>query len=126
MGRTGEAAASVAAARQLEPDRVEHHYLEGMFLHTGGRTQDAATALERAVALDPDLGEAHALLGMIAAEAGRFGEAAERMERALELGLEGNAPLRFNYARVLDALGRSEEAKVQMEAFDRLGQLPPR
>ena len=126
MGRTGEAAASVAAARRLEPDRVEHHYLEGMFLHTGGRTQDAATALERAVALDPDLGEAHALLGMIAAEAGRFGEAAERMERALELGLEGNAPLRFNYARVLEALGRSEEAKVQMEAFDRLGQLPPR
>ena len=126
MGRTGDAAASVAAARQLEPDRVEHHYLEGMFLHTGGRTQDAATALERAVALDPDLGEAHALLGMIAAEAGRFGEAAERMERALELGLEGNAPLRFNYARVLEALGRSEEAKVQMEAFDRLGQLPPR
>ena len=126
MGRTGEAAASVAAARQLEPDRVEHHYLEGMFLHTAGRAQDAATALERAVALDPDLGEAHALLGMIAAEGGRFGEAAERMERALELGLDGNAPLRFNYARVLEALGRGEEAKVQMEAFDRLGQSPPR
>ena len=126
MGRTGEAAASVAAARRLEPGRVEYHYLEGMFLYAGGRPRDAATALERAVALDPDLGEAHGLLGMIAAEGGRFGEAAERMERALELGLEGNAPLRFNYARVLEALGRSEEAKVQMEAFDRLGQPPPR
>ncbi len=126
MGRVEQAVASVAEARRLRPDRVEHHYLEGMFLHTGGRVEDAAQALERALTLDPDLGEAHALLGMIAAEAGRFGEAAERMERALELGLEGNAPLRFNYARVLEALGRSEEAKVQMEAFDRLGQLPPR
>lgn len=120
MGRVEEAAASAAAARQLEPNGVEHHYLEGMFLHTGGRPEDAAPALERALALDPGLGEAHALLGMIAAEAGRAAEAAERMERALELGLDGNAPLRFNYARVLELLGRSEEAAVQMEAFERL------
>lgn len=120
MGRVAEAAASVANARRLEPNRVEHHYLEGMFLHAAGRGEDAAFALERAVALDPNLGEAHALLGMIAAEAGRFAEAAERMERALPLGLDNNAPLRFNYARVLEALERSEEAAVQMEAFERL------
>ena len=120
MGRGDEAAASAAEARQLQPKWVEHHYLEGMFLHTGGRPEDAAVALERALALDPGFGEAHALLGMIAAEAGRFAEAAERMERALQLGLDNNAPLRFNYARVLEALGRSEEAKAQMEAFERL------
>ena len=120
MGRVDEAAVSAAAARRLEPDRVEHHYLEGMFLHSAGRARDAGPPLERAVALDPDLGEAHALLGMIAAEAGRHAEAARRMERALELGLDGNAPLRFNYARVLDALGRGEEAKAQMAAFERL------
>lgn len=120
MARVDEAAASAAEARRLEPNRVEHNYLEGMFLHTGGRAADAAVALERALALDPGLGEAHALLGMIAAEAGRPAEAAERMGRALEHGLDGNAPLRFNYARVLEALGRSEEAAVQMEAFERL------
>ena len=120
MSRVDEAAASAAEARRLEPNRVEHHYLEGMFLHTSGRAEDAAAALERALALDPGLGEAHALLGMVAAEAGRSAEAAERMERALELGLDGNAPLRFNYARVLEALGRSEEAKAQIEAFERL------
>ncbi len=120
MGRVDEAAASAAAARRLEPNRVEHHYLEGMFLHTAGRAGEAAPALERALALDPGLGEAHALLGMIAAEAGRPAEAAERMERALELGLDANAPLRFNYARVLEALGRSEEAEAQLEAFGRL------
>lgn len=125
MGRVAEAGASAAEARQLEPNRVEHHYLEGMFLHTGGRAEEAAVALERALALDPGLGEAHALLGMIAAEASRFAEAAERMERALQLGLDNSAPLRFNYARVLEALGRSEEAKVQMEAFERLRPLPP-
>lgn len=120
MGLVDEAAASAAEARQLEPNRVEHHYLEGMFLHTGERTEDAAGALERALALDPGLGEAHALLGMIAAEAGRPAEAAERMGRAIEHGLDGNAPLRFNYARVLESLGRSEEAAVQMEVFERL------
>lgn len=125
MGRVDEAAASIAEARRLEPNRVEHHYLEGMFLHTGGRAEGAAPALERAVALDPGLAEAHALLGMIAAEAGRPAEAAERMGRALELGLDGNAPLRFNYARVLEILGRSEEAAVQMGAFERLRQRPP-
>jgi len=120
MGRVAEAAASVTEARLLEPTRIEHHYLEGVFLHTGGRAEDAAAALERALALDPGLGEAHALLGMIAAEASRFAEAAERMERALELGLDNNAPLRFNYARVLEALGRSDEAAAQMDAFERL------
>lgn len=120
MARVDEAAASIAEARRLEPNRVEHHYLEGLFLHAGGRAEDAAAALERALALDPGLGEAHALLGMIAAEAGRSAEAADRMERALQLGLDDNAPLRFNYARVLEALGRGEEAAVQMEAFERL------
>ncbi|MYF04742.1 MAG: tetratricopeptide repeat protein, partial [Holophagales bacterium] len=125
MGRVAEAAASIAEARRLEPKRVEHHYLEGMFLHTGGRSEDAAAALERALALDPGLGEAHALLGLIAAEASRFAEAAERMERALQLGLDNNAPLRFNYARVLEALGRSEKAKAQMEALERLRRRPP-
>ncbi len=126
MGRVEEAAASVATARRLEPSRVEHHYLEGMFLHAGGRPEDATPALERAVALDPALGEAHALLGLIAAEAGRPTEAAGRMERALELGLERNAALRLNYARVLEALGRSEEAEAQMRAFERLGGSTPR
>lgn len=125
MRRVDEAAASIAEARRLAPHRVEHHYLEGVFLHTGGRPEDAQSALERAVALEPDLGEAHALLGVIAAEAGRPTEAAERMERALQLGLDNNAPLRFNYARVLEALGRSEEARAQMQAFERLGQQPP-
>ncbi|MXW01869.1 MAG: tetratricopeptide repeat protein [Holophagales bacterium] len=126
MARVDEAAASAAEARRLEPNRVEHHYLEGMFLHTGGRAEDAAVALERALALDPGLGEAQALLGMIAAEAGRPAEAAERMGRALEHGLDNNAPLRFNYARVLEILGRSEEAAVQMEAFERLrAEAPP-
>ena len=126
LGRAADAAASAREARRLEPNRVEHHYLEGMFLHASGRAEDAAPALERAVALDPDLGEAQALLGMIAAEAGLHAEAAERMERALDLGLDGNAPLRFNYARVLEALGRSDEARVQMEAYERLrAQGPP-
>ncbi len=126
IGRTGEAAASIAEARALQPDRVEHHYLEGLFLHTDGRAGEAAPALERALALDPNLGEAHALLGMIAAEAGRPAEAAERMERALALGLDGNAALRFNYARVLESLGRGGEAVAQMEAFERLRAAPPR
>ena len=125
IGRVDEAAASAAEARRLEPNRVEHHYLEGMFLHTGGNAEDAAAALERALALDPGLGEAHARLGMIAAEVGRPAEAARRMERALQLGLDNNAPLRFNYARVLEALGRSEEATVQMEAFERLRRAGP-
>ena len=125
MDRVAEATASASEARRLEPTRIEHYYLEGMFLHTGGRAEDAAVALERALALDPGLAEAHALLGMIAAEAGRPAEAAERMGRALEHGLDGNAPLRFNYARVLELLGRSEEAAVQMEACERLRQAPP-
>ena len=125
MGRPGEAAEAAAQARQLQPDQVEHHYLEGLFLHTDGRPGEAAPALERALALDPDLGEAYALLGMIAAEDGRPTEAAERMERALALGLEGNAALRFNYARVLESLGRTDEAAAQMEAFERLRAAAP-
>ncbi len=120
MGRVREAARSAAAARRHQPEQVEHHYLEGMFLHREGNAEEAAAALERALTLDPGLGEAHALLGTIAAEAGRSAEAAGHMERALELGLEGNAALRFNYSRVLETLGRSDEARAQMAAFERL------
>ena len=125
-GRTEEAARSAAEARRHAPQRVEPHYLEGWFLHASGRAGDAEAALLRALALDSDLGEAHALLGMIAAEAGRGEEAAERMERALQLGLHRNAALRFNYGRVLESLGRAEEAEAQMRAFERLESGPPR
>ncbi|MEM9596067.1 MAG: tetratricopeptide repeat protein [Acidobacteriota bacterium] len=122
-GQREAALDSAVAARESMPSRTEAHYLEGLYLSQLGRLDEATAALERAIAIDADLGSAHTLLGVIAADQERYGDAAEALFRALDLGADG-APLRLALARTLDALGRAEEAKVQMEAYRRLADDP--
>lgn len=65
VGRRDEGLAAVVAAREAAPERVEYHYLEGLFLVHLERPDEAAKALRRALALDADLEEAKKLLERI-------------------------------------------------------------
>ncbi|MEE8279028.1 MAG: tetratricopeptide repeat protein [Thermoanaerobaculia bacterium] len=123
LERPEEALAAALRARELDPGRVEPHYLEGLFLMHLGRPADAEKALARAVALDPRLGEAHLLLGGAASKLGQPLEAVGHFERALELGVDSPA-LRLGYAGALESLGRLEESEQQLEAYRRLANHP--
>ncbi len=118
MGRKVEALSTAVAAQELMPSRVEHHYLEGLFLTYLGRLDEAEEALGRALALDETRGEAHELLARLGASRGRFDEAAEHFRKALDAGTDG-AELRRAYAEVLKRLGREEESEEQMAAYRR-------
>ncbi len=119
MGRIEPALASLHRARQLDPGKVEYHYLEGLVLQRTGQPVAAVEALTRAVALRPDLGEAHALLGLAHSKLARAAPAVRHFALALELGAEG-AELRMAYAYALESLGRQAESEIQFAAYRRL------
>jgi TolB-like protein/DNA-binding winged helix-turn-helix (wHTH) protein/Flp pilus assembly protein TadD len=74
----------------------------------------AAAAAERAVALDDGLAAGHTILGSILFRFGwRFEAAEKELRRALELN-SSSAPAHHDYAWLLLALGRSDEALAEM------------
>jgi tetratricopeptide (TPR) repeat protein len=119
LRRAEEALTTVVHARELDPGRVEHHLLEGLFLLELGKTMEAEAPLRRAIDLDPHLSESHELLAASLAKRDRPAEAAEHFQRALELGADSPA-LRLGYAAALEGLGRLEESEEQMAAYRRL------
>lgn len=81
----------------------------------------AIRALERAAALERDAPGPHFDLGVLYASGGRFEEAAGVLRRGLELE-PGNRTARYNYARVLLAMGRTGAA---IEELERLAEAVP-
>jgi tetratricopeptide (TPR) repeat protein len=120
MGRPAAALQQIIKAREEAPDKVEYHYLEGVFWAQLERSRKAEAAFGRALALDPGLAEAEAFLGALISDQGRHEEALLHYENALELGAEGVA-LHLGYARALEQLGRREESEAQLQAAQRRG-----
>jgi len=78
------------------------------------RLEPAERHLQAAVALDPDDKEAHAALSTVYCNTGRFALAREHAERALTLD-RTLLTARLNFARALDAEGRTAEAKAHRD-----------
>jgi TolB-like protein/Flp pilus assembly protein TadD len=72
----------------------------------------AEAAARRALALDPDLAEAHTALANVQRDRLEFVPAEQEYRRALELGA-GSAETRNQFAQLLGALGRFDEAIEQ-------------
>jgi chemotaxis protein methyltransferase CheR len=100
-GRTGEAAAALAAALARDPCHAPLHAIRALALLELGRPEDARSSARSALFLDPGLVVAH--LALAAAEqtlghadaAGRAGRAARRLLEAPEgttIALGANAP----------------------------------
>jgi tetratricopeptide (TPR) repeat protein len=119
LRRDEEALTTVIRARELDPGRLEHHLLEGLFLLELGKTAEAEAPLRHAIDLDPHQPESHELLAASLAKRDRPAEAAEHFQKALDLGADSPA-LRLGYAAALESLGRPEESKEQMAAYRRL------
>ncbi|MEL7061431.1 MAG: tetratricopeptide repeat protein [Acidobacteriota bacterium] len=120
LQRDADALASARRADALLPGQVESLLLVGLAASRVGELVDAASALERALAVDPRRADVHALLAAVEADRGRFEPAAEHFQTALRLGAEG-PELRLAYARVLERLGRSDDARRQLELRAVLG-----
>lgn len=116
-GQAEAAAASIGRARELAPQEVEYHFLEGYFAAQRQDTGLARQALGRALAMDDSLAEAHGLMGFLQADDGNSQTAADHFAKALDLGLE-SPDLRRRYAEVLDFLQRGAEAEAQRQAAE--------
>lgn len=83
------------------------------------RAEEAEHTLSRAVRMYPNFTRAIETLADALIMQGRLPDALEALERASELD-PGNASVRFKKAKVLDGLGRDDEASQQFEASFKL------
>ena len=81
--------------------------------------EEAATLARHAITADPDSAEAHHVLGRILLDRQQWQSAAFELETARRLN-PGNPQVRFHLAMAYGKLGRSQEAKAEIEAFHRL------
>jgi len=84
----------------------------------------ADAAARRSLALDPDLAEAHTALANVLRDRLDFVQAEKEYRRALELGA-GSAETRNQFAQLLGALGRFDEAIEQEKIAVELDPIAP-
>jgi tetratricopeptide (TPR) repeat protein len=120
-GRLSEAIAHGEAALRLNPNHVYAHANLGLaLLNLPGRENDALEHLAAAVRLAPDDGEARTTLAnALSGMPGRLGEALVQYEAAIRLRPE-QPDLHNNYAGILFRLGRTADARRELETALRL------
>ena len=128
LGRSEQALESFDRAVDLNPQYHEAHIHRGIVLNDLGRTADAEQAFKRASAArgaDRDgipgphaakLANHHAHLGEAYAEAGAMDAAIDQYRTALRLGPTFH-DLRYRLARMLLEVGRSLEAREELETL---------
>jgi len=95
-------------------------YLGDCYLQLN-QSDDARPLLQKGLALDPSLGIADLDLGIIDSQAGRNDVALRELKKALAL-MPGDVDVRWRLARLLHAMGRTEEANAEFEAAKKLNQ----
>jgi tetratricopeptide (TPR) repeat protein len=103
----------------LVPGHASAHYLLGVLRYGAGNLNSAKNELEKSLRSNPDFGETYYWLGTIENRLGNKAAALPHLEKAVELD-PGHVGARYTLARALQAQGRTEEAKAQMEEFQRL------
>jgi tetratricopeptide (TPR) repeat protein len=93
-------------------------YLGDCYLQLN-KSDDARSPLQEGLALNPSLGIADLDLGIIDSQAGRNDDALRELKKALAL-MPGDVNVRWRLARLLRAMGRTEEANAEFEAAKKL------
>ncbi len=119
-GKSGEAAATLAALGEDDEDPVSWHE-RGLSQAEAGRPGDAEHSERKAIELNPLLPEPHNHLGVLLARTGRLDEALERFDTVTALD-PNNAKAWNNRANVLRELGRAEDA---IAAYRKAAELAP-
>ena len=104
---------------RLVPNEWGGHKDLGLAYYRAGRDDEAAIELLMASLLGHEDGEMLGALGEIHFNAGRLDRAAATLTRAVALD-PSRAQAHYVLARTLQRLGRTDEAKEQLAAFDKL------
>ncbi|MFI5400141.1 MAG: tetratricopeptide repeat protein [SAR324 cluster bacterium] len=120
-----EALANADAARVLDPNDADVHWLRGRALEALERLPEAAEAYRQVIRIDPRRLDAHrrlrAVLGLLRAGQTRVAEAAERFYAAPNLAtLSGFGRLLLDEAPAQQALAELEEATQRVPALPEL------
>ena len=116
LRRPGDAYATLAKARQIDPDNAMVRVYLGTVHLMGGQRQQARAAYQEALAMNPGVARAHSSLAMMAAEEGRLDSALGHWRRALEADPQEHAKL-FTVAAGLWRAGRVDLARPLLELF---------
>jgi tetratricopeptide (TPR) repeat protein len=103
----------------VNPNSAEAHRQLGEIYFLQGRNDEALLELSTAVWLDEADARALAGIGQAHVRAAAYGEAASAFERALRLD-SGLMEARYGLATSLMRLGKTAEARSQMDIFERL------
>ena len=95
------------------PGSAEAHHRLGRVLQLQGRLNEAEACFRRALELDPDYVGALIGLGTIEAARGEPRSALKRFEMAIEIEPH-DAEAHFARARVLDSMGKTDEALARL------------
>lgn len=83
------------------------------------RSDAALPLLERAISIDPKLERAHLDLGILHADAGRRNDALRELKIAEKL-VPDDVNVHWRMARLYQAMGRKDEAKIEFEKTNKL------
>jgi arylsulfatase A-like enzyme/Flp pilus assembly protein TadD len=111
LGRLEQAAKEWMETVRLQPRRAAAWSNLGTVLGRSGEINRAVSAFQRAFELDPDDPRLLGNLGAAQRAAGMAKEALINLERAAALWTDGAFPHAADYAALLRAAGRSEEAR---------------
>ena len=106
-------------ALKLAPHDSESTYQLGVLYARNGRLEQGRELLRRAGGLRANYADPYYQLASLAFKEEEFGEALRLVEQANRL-LPGFESIRFLKGRILQALGRPEEAKQEFEAVRRI------
>jgi len=110
FGRTDEALAEMALARQLDPLSAVTNADEGAFLYAARRFGDAIARLQRAIELDPKLGQPHATFALLKLARGDSVDALREARSALALDPD-NPRTMGEVGYVMASTGETERAR---------------
>jgi tetratricopeptide (TPR) repeat protein len=100
----------------LAPHDADLLFLNGLLERGAGDYGAARKHLEESVALNPGFYNSHYNLGVVLEQLQDAAGAREQFQRAIEVG-DNEPELRFELAKVLRTLGRTEEAQAQLKLY---------
>lgn len=119
LSRFDEAQPELEAELRINPNHPEAHYVLGDILQVAGRNGEAKGHLLEALRLKPDLVEAHLAIERIHYAEGQFDKALDQMRTVVRLAPTNPTP-HYRMSMLYRRLGKAEEARKALEAFQRL------
>jgi tetratricopeptide (TPR) repeat protein len=114
-----EAIEAYQRAGALTPKDPEPHLAAGVLLEKGNHFADAEQEYKQAVAIDPASSEALTGLANIYARGNRFLDAQQVLEKIVALHPD-DAPARLQLGRVLNLMGKNDDAIASVQAASKL------